>query len=139
MTNELGERECKDCALFYPIEEFVKDNRASSGYKNQCKYCNNKRKRELRKLDPRKHKGHQLKRKYGISIQEYEELLLKQGYRCKICLNKQSSKALCVDHDHVTGEVRGLLCDRYNRGLGDFNDNVDSLKNAIEYLLLYKS
>ena len=81
----------------------------------------------------------QLKSKYGISHQMYSELLKKQDYRCAICqskdpLNTFQSDKFCVDHCHKTGEVRGLLCNHCNRGIGLFNDSVENLLKAALYL-----
>ena len=57
-----------------------------------------------------------LKRKYGMSIEEYDARLTAQGGVCLICL-RPSKKVLCVDHDHETRKLRDLLCDKCNRGL----------------------
>jgi len=70
-------------------------------------------------------KNRQLKTNYGISLNEYKDLLQKQE-------NKYSK--LCVDHCHITGKFRGLLCTQCNSGLGYFKDNEEILLNAIEYL-----
>ena len=84
------------------------------------------------------------KRSYNISIEEYEDLLNKQGGICLICKKKEKqerkythkyNKELDVDHNHKTGKVRGLLCQKCNRGLGCFNDNPKLIKNAYNYLL----
>ena len=80
----------------------------------------------------RKVKDYALRQKYGISIEEYEQMLATQGGRCAIC--GESSKRLVVDHCHETGSVRSLLCNRCNLSLGAFEDNVDILMSAIEYL-----
>lgn len=53
--------------------------------------------------------------------------------RCDICMTKPSA-ALCVDHDHVTGEVRGLLCGSCNRALGLLGDNLEGVMRAVKYL-----
>lgn len=83
-----------------------------------------------------------LKTRYGISLQEYKDLLIKQNGSCAIC-QKQSItiqskenkiKRLSVDHDHKTGRVRGLLCQKCNVLLGMASDNIVFLTNAIEYL-----
>jgi hypothetical protein len=74
---------------------------------------------------------------YGLTMEQYNVMLIEQNGVCKICgkPEKSSSKGvLSVDHDHSTGNVRGLLCDTCNRGLGHFYDNISLLYNAIEYL-----
>lgn len=75
----------------------------------------------------------ELKRNYGISLVEYEEMLAKQGGRCAVC-GVKSDKTLHLDHNHKTGKVRGLLCHKCNSGLGSFNDDVELLIRAAEYL-----
>jgi hypothetical protein len=74
----------------------------------------------------------QLKR-YGISPAEYDALLAKQGGACAIC-RKRSKQRLCVDHCHVTGMVRGLLCKECNGALGYLRDDQASLVAALAYL-----
>ena len=74
--------------------------------------------------------------KYGLEPEHKQALLEKQNYGCAICGYKFGQKKgdIKVDHCHSQGHVRGLLCDLCNRGLGYFKDNVDSFKNAINYL-----
>lgn len=72
------------------------------------------------------------RRTYGIGIDEYHLMVEQQGGACAICLQK--SERLAVDHDHTTGEVRGLLCVNCNIGLGNMRDSVEALENAIRYL-----
>ena len=75
--------------------------------------------------------------KYNFSTAEYEDMYSKQGGVCAICQAPQSNKRfkhLCVDHDHGTGVVRGLLCDPCNRAIGLMKDDIKLLSNAIEYL-----
>jgi hypothetical protein len=74
-----------------------------------------------------------LKEKYGISREQFEEMLDDQGGRCLICGRKEVR--FCVDHDHESGVVRGLLCYRCNTGLGGFNDSPVLLQKAINYLM----
>jgi hypothetical protein len=74
-----------------------------------------------------------LKRLYGISVAEYDALLAKQGGVCAIC-RQHSKRRLCVDHCHLTGTVRGLLCDRCNLGLGYLKEDQASLVAALAYL-----
>lgn len=75
----------------------------------------------------------QLKRLYGISKEEYANLLSLQNGRCAIC-HKFSDLQLHVDHCHTTGKIRGLLCVCCNRAIGFFKDSTESLQNAIDYL-----
>lgn len=80
------------------------------------------------------------KRKYHLTINEYLDIAEAQNFKCAIChkenfpMNNCHTGLLVVDHDHVTGKVRGLLCHNCNRALGLLQDNVDYLKNAITYL-----
>ncbi len=75
-------------------------------------------------------------KEYGITGEEYHSLFKAQDGRCAICGIHQDDlrKKLSVDHNHTTGKVRGLLCDKCNQGLGYFNDSPERLKTAIEYV-----
>lgn len=76
-----------------------------------------------------------LRRKYGLTLERYEALLAAQKESCAICGKEcPSGKALGVDHDHATGEIRGLLCSPCNIGLGSFRDDPQRLEVAIRYL-----
>lgn len=81
-------------------------------------------------------KGYTLQRKFGITMEEYLRLRKKQKKRCAICRKPYSTKQemLSVDHNHETGQVRGLLCGSCNRGLGLFTDNPKALRRAARYL-----
>ncbi len=78
----------------------------------------------------------ELLRKYGISLKDYKDLLIKQNYLCPICnrSQEQATKRFAVDHNHKTGKVRGLLCDLCNRALGMFKDDTSIFSRAIDYL-----
>ena len=73
-----------------------------------------------------------LKHNYGITLEKYNEIFEDQGGVCAIC-NTKTQKDLSVDHDHKTGEIRALLCAQCNFGLGNFKDNIELLKKAINY------
>lgn len=75
-----------------------------------------------------------LYRRYGIDPGFYDYLLDQQNGRCAICGALPGRRRLSVDHDHVTGKVRALLCGNCNRGLGYFQDSPEILAKAIEYL-----
>ena len=70
-------------------------------------------------------------RKYGLDEGGYAKMVIKQKEKCAICKRK---RPLCVDHDHKTGKVRGLLCRDCNLGLGMFNDDPNLIKKAILFL-----
>lgn len=78
-------------------------------------------------------RNYRLKKKYGITEEDYQKILLSQNNRCAICNN--IVKRLGVDHDHQTGKIRGLLCHHCNAGLGAFRDNPLLLLFARDYLL----
>ena len=82
-----------------------------------------------------KFRSSNLKRRFGITHEQFEDILKTQDNKCAICGVDQDvcGKYLCIDHDHETGKIRGLLCDLCNRALGQFQDNLEVLKKAVEY------
>lgn len=79
-----------------------------------------------------------LRRTYGITLEQYDEMVAEQNGVCAICHEVcNTGKRLAVDHNHDTGEVRGLLCSRCNLGIG-YLRNVSNLANSIVYLEKYK-
>jgi hypothetical protein len=79
---------------------------------------------------------YKLKYKYGITESEYEIIRKNQNNKCGICKIELDEIKCCVDHDHKTGMVRGLLCDRCNTGIGRFEDDVYLLIKATKYLMV---
>lgn len=87
---------------------------------------------------------HRLKKKYGITILEYTQMLRDQERKCAICKREmhvtsmedrsRNGKSATVDHDSATGVVRGLLCNNCNRAIGLLEHDVTVMQNAIEYL-----
>ncbi len=82
------------------------------------------------------------KKRYSITIKDYEELLEQQDRKCAICgstkTGDKSKIFFSIDHNHKTGKVRGLLCVHCNHGLGGFKDNPEFLASAIAYILKQK-
>jgi Recombination endonuclease VII len=74
-------------------------------------------------------------RSYGITVEEYDDMLESQGGGCYICGIGPVGRALDIDHDHRTGKVRGLLCSNHNRALGLLGDDPDLLLAAHTYLV----
>lgn len=93
--------------------------------------------REYRKRRPRNVRSTQLKKQYGITLDEWEALSAAQGGKCAVCGQTESAERyanLAVDHCHTGGHVRGLLCNSCNRGLGFFRDDPEILEAAAAYL-----
>jgi hypothetical protein len=85
-------------------------------------------------LKAKKHgstRSYHLKRRYGLTEEDVAELQDRHAGLCLICLQR---RPLHVDHDHATGAYRGLLCFRCNGGLGQFKDNPQTIRRAVDYL-----
>jgi hypothetical protein len=133
-------KECSSCNQLLSRDNFYTDNSRKDGITSYCKPCKlniNNRWRE-NNPDAMKKSQRNTRRKlsYGITAEEYENLLISQNYMCAICLIKIGHEA-AVDHCHETLKVRGLLCRTCNAGLGMFKDNQVFLNNAIVYLNNY--
>ena len=154
MTHE-GTFTCRYCSVEKPLSDFYKSSRNKTGHQYECKECMKKRVKESRSKNPEKYKAYarswriahrdsdknsarkfRYKNLYGMSIQDYDKMLEKQGGCCMICKEHHTDHAtrLHVDHDHNTGKVRGLLCRRCNMLLGVVDDDVNLLGFAIQYL-----
>jgi len=90
--------------------------------------------------------NYRLSKKFGISLEEYNTMLKKQHGVCAICTKEEVIKTkkgnfrkLAVDHDHITGKVRGLLCSNCNTSLGGFQDDIKTLEKALKYLKKHKN
>lgn len=78
----------------------------------------------------------ELIKKYGINADQYDAILKEQNGVCAICQNPEPcNRLLAVDHCHATNKIRGLLCTNCNMAIGKFQDNIEYLKTAIEYML----
>lgn len=127
-------------------QKYYKNNKNKINLKNKKRYIKNKflhnnQTKKWREINPERFRELSLKNKYGINLNEFKEMLFKQNNLCKICLKPEivkykdgKIKNLSVDHCHKTGEVRGLLCNKCNNGLGSFEDNYNLLYKAIKYL-----
>ena len=127
---------CSGCDTYKDLDCFTKQTSSKYGVSGKCREC---RKGEVIKNRTKRLYYHKQKN-YGISKEEYQALYEKQGGVCAICkqpetaITKGVQASLCVDHDHETGEVRGLLCSSCNSALGHFRDNTEILARAIDYL-----
>ncbi len=129
-------RHCITCNETKSLESFHKNKNKQFGVSGTCKECAIANSRLWYKNNKDKAKDQKLKKAYGIALTDYNAMFTKQNGCCAICTIHQSElkKALAVDHCHLTGEIRGLLCKGCNRGIGYFNDSADKLYAAISYL-----
>jgi hypothetical protein len=109
-------------------------------FKTPCKRRNKQKSKEYHQKHKEKllHRRwvNMIKQKYNLTEKQYNDMWDSQGHKCKICPKTDfGSKRPVVDHDHKTGEVRGLLCSKCNSLLGFANDNLAILEAAKQYLL----
>src|SRR5690242_1736563 len=138
---------CNRCDTEKDLSEFSKHNSTRDGLRPYCKPCaveiainwqtkNRDRHIAYRRAvrlpsdDPDTRHARHIKRLYGLSPDQYREMLEAQGHVCAICGGSDTPR-LSVDHCHQTERVRGLLCRRCNTGLGFFYDDPDLMSRAI--------
>jgi hypothetical protein len=130
----MNTKRCKDCGEVKPLDDFHRNNWRKDGHQSFCKPCHNARAATWRSKHPDFHqerlardpmyfRRQKLRKLYGISLEDYDALLEQQGGVCAICKQPEARQLqgrpapLVVDHDHVTGKVRGLLCHSCNTPL----------------------
>jgi len=79
--------------------------------------------------------GEVFRLRYGLTLEQYDRLLLEQGSKCLICGRK--TKKMCVDHCHRTKKIRGILCHKCNVGIGMLDDSPLRVSRALAYLLFH--
>ena len=124
-------KRCPDCGLTKPLEEFPRNRNSKDGRHAYCKPCHNARTAETRQRLYGGGRHYHLKRRYGIGADDFDRMVADQGGVCLLCERPDPEH---VDHDHVTGKVRGILCFNCNGGLGQFKDDIDALLAAAAYL-----
>lgn len=124
---------CSICKVEKDINSFgkVRKRKETSEYYRRtfCKKCEWFKKRDSKR-------EYDLKRLFGINLEIYNKYLIDQNFSCAICKKHISffNKQFCVDHNHTSGKIRGLLCGLCNKGLGMMFDDQAILQNAIIYL-----
>ena len=141
-------KQCKSCEESKPLADYAKRSASKDGLQRKCRPCmsaeqkafrQSKSKDELYLMDRERN----LRKEFGIGLEEYGAMLEKQGGVCAICKQEETTvragrvMALPVDHCHETGKIRGLLCNSCNRALGKFKDSVEHLLAAASYLEEY--
>jgi hypothetical protein len=128
---------CRRCNISKPLTAF-------SPLNHSCRKCNNERVsiQNQESYDYRSRRNKQLRREFGITLEEYEQMLFKQGGVCAVCgaeeevidARRGKKRCLAVDHDHQTGQVRELLCHTCNRFLGYKENYPERNKKLDEYI-----
>ena len=136
----MKQRICNKCGELKPLTEFYKTGRKTDKSPDNrhytCKTCTCARLKETH--DPERYRKQHLKRKYNITLQEYNDMLAKQHHRCAVCSTTEPGgkhNTFCVDHCHSTGKVRALLCRNCNMLLGMAKDRPEYLTQLIAYLV----
>ncbi|MFG2246461.1 endonuclease VII domain-containing protein [Spirillospora sp. NPDC048823] len=128
-----GKKYCPRCETVKPVAEFGRNRSEESGITGYCRTCYNVIKRENRERNHGSERNYLLKLRYGVTEEQVRRMIAEQGGICVICLRAEPKH---VDHDHMTGLVRRVLCFRCNGGLGQFEDDPERLRLAAEYLEL---
>ena len=125
---------CPKCGEEKPTDDFYLHRRV-------CKPCVRERQRRFRNSQPDYNHTRNLQRRYGLSVDEYQTLLTNQNFSCPICeveisdtIEYKGKRPVAVDHNHETGDVRGILCSMCNLMLGHARENTSILYRAIVYL-----
>jgi hypothetical protein len=136
------ERKCRKCNEIKPLTEFYKTGRKNDKNPNErhheCKECTKARVSASHKANPDKQRDRHLRRNYGITLAQFNCMVLAQGSKCACCgTDKPGGKynQWCVDHDHVTGAVRELLCKDCNIVLGIIEDSPEHLQRLLQYII----
>lgn len=145
VVERITSKPCSKCRVVKPLDEFGAELRRPDGVRCHCKACGaqlSRRHRETsdtyRQWVRRANRPRKLLSKYGLTPDEYDRLLAAQGGSCAICRadspGGKHDDHFHVDHDHETGKVRGLLCNKCNVALGVFGDNLGGIERVVEYL-----
>lgn len=120
VTTPAGHKYCPGCREVRPQDEWRKNRASRDGLAAYCKQCRQPRSR-----------ADYLRRTFGLDDTSLQAMIDEQGGRCAICRDAAPQH---IDHDHETGEIRGVLCSKCNMGLGLFDDDPARLHSAICYL-----
>jgi len=139
-------KRCCTCKQFKALSEFYTDNTQTDKKYRACKQCTNircKRYALSKRDDPatiQRNRRNWIKAEYNITLEEYENILERQNLACLICGRELGhfKRHTHLDHCHTTGKIRGFLCRGCNQGLGNFNENIELLQKAQQYLEKHK-
>ncbi len=137
MVNPILLRCCRKCNEELPLSSFPLSRKNNTRHAWRCKACF--RAAQKAKYDRAFRRDARLKSEYGISQAIYKEMLANQQGRCAICSTDKPRgpwNVFCVDHCHVTGKIRGILCYACNTTLGAVGDDLKGLQRFVDYLTL---
>jgi len=133
-------KKCSKCGVIKSTDQFSKQRQNKCGVRADCKECRKREYDQHRHVILARHKVYKLKQEHALTFAAYMNLLVLQHGCCAICGTRCNTKSgklkrrLDVDHDHITGRIRGLLCNNCNTALGKVKDSVVILERMITYL-----
>jgi hypothetical protein len=147
-------KHCTKCKIYLSLEKFYRASHHSDQKTSQCKQCLLKKHSQYQKQNraassasnrrhykrnPKSHQAYGLKKRFGLSLEQYDQMLKDQDLKCAICNKHQEilTRRMAVDHCHKTGRLRALLCNSCNRGIGLFADDANLVEKAASYLKTY--
>ena len=137
------DRKCKKCNKTKPLTDFYKTGRKNGDERAyECKECAKARVKKSHRNDPDRARDRHLRRTYGLSLADFNRMVLEQGSKCACCgTDKPGGQhgQWNVDHDHITGDVRQLLCKDCNIVLGIVEDSPEHLYKLINYVLRHST
>lgn len=134
---------CSGCKLIKPLDEFGPDRHRADGRTRYCRPCLAERQRAWAARNKASVRATRFKKKYGLSVEDYEKLARRAGGKCEACggsiphhLGDEADlrAKVAIDHDHATGAIRGLLCAPCNCAIGYMFDDPARLRAAADYL-----
>jgi hypothetical protein len=131
---------CPQCKQNKPLELFNRHKGTKDGRYSWCKQCSKLDKLKAHAENPLKRKERQLKKNYGITMEDFNRMHSEQAGLCAVCHKPETSTRdgkvmqLSVDHDHTTKAVRALLCSGCNTSLGLLNEDETLILNLANYI-----
>ena len=126
-------KRCGRCKEVLPAERFYKEKRSKDGLSGYCKECSSANHKVWREENRKHLQDYAREKRYGLDKINYDLLYGIQSGKCAICSSKLTDSGH-VDHNHETGEVRGILCSPCNMAIGLLKDDPAILLSAAEYL-----
>jgi hypothetical protein len=130
------------CGRELSIGSFPAASRTCDGRHHWCYDCIRQYKQQWAEKHPGYHRKRHLLRTYGITLEQYDSMLAEQNGKCAICGSSDPGDnkhgCFCVDHEHIGGCVRALLCFHCNTALGHMNDDPERLEAAARYVRAHR-